>query len=102
MVSLKISSSLDFEIKKSFLSFVFFEELSRIEVLCEHVIFGMISFTFSVIFLQSMIFSLKIFHSKKNFTPQKESFMYSYYTKDDKKTSSGVIGKFTIKNLNSI
>ena len=41
-----------------FLSFVFFE-LSRIEVLLEHEIFGMILFTFSVIF-QINIFPIKI------------------------------------------
>ena len=40
VVSLKSSSSLDFEIKKIFVNFVIFEELPRIEVLCEHVIFG--------------------------------------------------------------
>ena len=72
VVSLWSSSSLEFEIKKIFLTFVVFEELSRIELLCEHVIFGMISFTFSVIFLQIMIFSLKIFYSKLHFMPQKE------------------------------
>ena len=71
LVSLKSSYSLEFEIKRSFLNFVFFEELSRIEVLCEHVIFGIISFPFSVIF-QIMIFSLQIFLSKLHFTPQKE------------------------------
>ena len=61
VVSLKSSFSLEFEIKKIFLNFVFFEGLLRIEVLSEHVIFGMISFTFSVIFLQIMIFSLNFF-----------------------------------------
>ena len=76
MTSLKSSSSLQFEIKKIFLNLVLFEELSRIEILFEHVIFGMISFTFSVIFLQIMIFSLKIFHSKLHFTPQTESIPY--------------------------
>ena len=49
MVSLKSCSSVEIKIKKYFLNFVFFEELSRIEVLCEHGIFGMILFTFSVI-----------------------------------------------------
>ena len=39
MVSLKSWSSVEFKIKKVFLNFVFFEELSRIEVLCEHVMF---------------------------------------------------------------
>ena len=59
MVLLKSSSSVDFKIKKIFFIFVFFEELSRIEVLCEHRIFGMILFTFSVIFLKIIIFSLQ-------------------------------------------
>ena len=48
-----------------------------IEIFCEHVIFGMIAFTFSVIFLQIKTFSLKIFHSNLHFTPQKESVSYS-------------------------
>ena len=39
VVSLKIWSSVQFKIKKIFLIFVFFEELSRIEVLCEYAIF---------------------------------------------------------------
>ena len=39
MVSLQNSSSVEFEIKKSFLNFVFFEELSRVEILCEREIF---------------------------------------------------------------
>ena len=34
-------------------------ELSKIEVLCEHAILGMILLTFSVIFLQIKIFSIK-------------------------------------------
>ena len=55
MVSIK-SSSVEFETKKIFLNFIFFEEISRIEVLCEHGIFGMILFTFSVIFHQFKIF----------------------------------------------
>ena len=35
VVSLKSWSSVEFKSKKIFLNFVFFEELSRIEVLCE-------------------------------------------------------------------
>ena len=35
MVSLKSWSSVEFKSKKIFLNFVLFEELSRIEVLCE-------------------------------------------------------------------
>ena len=61
MVSLKSSSSVEFEYKKIFLIFVFFEELSSTEVLCEHEwIFGMILFSFREIFLQIKIFSIKI------------------------------------------
>ena len=61
VVSLKSSSSVEIEINKIFVNFVFFfEEVSRIEELCEDVIFGMISFNFSVIFLQIIIFSMKI------------------------------------------
>ena len=40
VVSLKSSSSVEFEIKKIFLNFDFFEELSRFKVSCEHWIFG--------------------------------------------------------------
>ena len=55
MVSLKSSSSVEFEIcsnSKNFFQFGLFEELSSFKVLCEHGILGMISFTFSVIFIQ--------------------------------------------------
>ena len=51
VISLKSSSSLEFVTKKIFFSFEFLE-LSRIEVLCEPVIFGMISFNFSVFFFK--------------------------------------------------
>ena len=36
MVSLKSLSSVEFEIKKIFLNFVFFEKLSSFKALCEH------------------------------------------------------------------
>ena len=39
MVPLKSSSSVEFKIKKIFSISVFFDELSRFKVLCEHVIF---------------------------------------------------------------
>ena len=58
MVSLKSPSSVEFKIKMIFSNFFFFEQLSRIEVLCEHRMFGMILFIFSVIFLQIKIFSI--------------------------------------------
>ena len=56
--------------KKIFLKFVFFEELSRIEVLCENVIISMILVTFSVTFLQNKIILNKNINSKFNFKPQ--------------------------------
>ena len=59
MVSLKSSSRIEFKIKKNFLN-LFFEELSGIEVLCEHGIFVMILFLFSVIFLKIKIFPRKV------------------------------------------
>ena len=40
VVSWKSSSSVEFRIKKIFLNFVFFEELSRFKVLCDDVMFG--------------------------------------------------------------
>ena len=40
LVSLKISFSVEFEIKKIFLNFVILEELSRFKVLSEHEIFA--------------------------------------------------------------
>ena len=55
MVSLKSWSIVEFKIKKNFLIFVF-EELSRIEVFCEHDVL----FTFIVIFLKTKISSIKI------------------------------------------
>ena len=60
VVSLKSSSSVEFEYKKNFWNFVFFDKLSRFKVLCEHVIFGMILFTVWGIFAQIKIFSIKI------------------------------------------
>ena len=59
MVSLKSSSSVEFEIKKIFFNFVFFEELSRFKVSCEHFIFGSLVFTFTVIFVRINVFSTK-------------------------------------------
>ena len=59
MVSLKSSSSEELGNKKTILNFVFSEELSRFEFLCEHRTFGMILFTFSLIFVQFKIFSIK-------------------------------------------
>ena len=60
MVSLKSSSSVEFEIKKIFLNFVFFfEELSMFKVSCEHWIFGSLLFTFTVIFVRINVFSTK-------------------------------------------
>ena len=60
MVSLKSSSSVEVGIKEIFLNFVFSEELLRFKVLCEHRTFDMILFTFSLIFVQLKIFSIKI------------------------------------------
>ena len=68
MVSLKSTSSVEYGIKKIFLNFIFFEELSRIEVLFEHGIFGMILFNFSVIF--QIKISIKKTNSKLHFIPQ--------------------------------
>ena len=87
--------------QKDFLNFKFFEELSRIEVLCEHGIFGMILFTFTVIFLQIKIFSIKIVFQiyischkmNQSCVPNRLKAIKSY---------SGLIGKFTIKKLNSV
>ena len=59
MVSLKSSSSVEIEIKKIFLNFVFFEELSSFKVSCEHWIFGSLLFTFTVIFVRINVFSTK-------------------------------------------
>ena len=59
MVSLKSSSSVEFELKKIFLKFVFFEELLRFKVSCEHWIFGSLLSTFTVIFVRINVFSKK-------------------------------------------
>ena len=59
MVSLKSSSNVEFEIKKIFLNLVFFEELSRFKVSCEHWIFDSLLFTFTVIFVRINVFSTK-------------------------------------------
>ena len=56
MVSLKSSSSAEFGIKKILLNFVFFEEILRYKILCEHEMFGMILFPFNVVFVQIKIF----------------------------------------------
>ena len=61
LVSLKGSPIVEFETEKIFFwILLFFEEISRIEVLCEHGIFGMTLFTFSVTFHQIKIFFIKI------------------------------------------
>ena len=65
-LSLKSSSSVEFEIKRFFYYRFFFKELSRFEVLCEHVIFGMILFTIWGIFVQIKIFFYKKSFHKKN------------------------------------
>ena len=62
VVSLKSSTSVEFEIKKIFLNFVFFEELSRFKVSCEHWIFGSLLFTFTVIFVRINVFLLKFYN----------------------------------------
>ena len=72
VVSLKNSSSVEFE-KKIFEFRFFFEELSRFKVLCEHVIFGMILFTYRGIFVQIWIFFDKNGNSNLHLTPQVES-----------------------------
>ena len=66
MVSYKSSSSVEFEIKKMFLDFAFFEELSKFIVSCEHGIFGSI-------FVRINIFSVKKLNSKLPFTLQNAS-----------------------------
>ena len=67
VASIKSSSSVELEIKKTALNFFSVEELSRIELLCEHGIFGLILFLFSVIFLPIKIFFNKI--SSENYIP---------------------------------
>ena len=54
VVSLKSSSSVEFETKKIFLNFIFFEELSRIEF-CDNGIISIILLTFSEILVQIKI-----------------------------------------------
>ena len=57
VVSLKSSSNVEFGIKKTFfLNFLFFKELSRVKILSENGIFGIILFTFSLIFVQIKTF----------------------------------------------
>ena len=79
MASLKSCSSVEFKIRKIFLNFVFFfEESSGIEDLCEHAIFGMILFTFSVISIQIKIFFTKYSISNLHFMQQNEPIAGSY------------------------
>ena len=77
VVSLKSSSSVELEIKKIFLNLVFSEELSRFKVLCEHRKFGMILFTFSLIFVQIKIFFFKNINSRPFFRLLNETFFHS-------------------------
>ena len=102
MVSLKSCSSVEFKIKKIFLNFVFFEELSRIEFLCEHGIFGMTLFTFSVTFLKIKIFSIKIEFQIFISCHKKNQLCVPNSLKAIEKTSSGLICKFAIKKSNSV
>ena len=76
MASLISSSRGEFKIKKIFLNFIFFE-LSRIEVMCEHGIFGSLLFTFTVIFVRINIFFYEKFNSKLDFTPLNKSIFGS-------------------------
>ena len=85
---------------KDILNFVVcFEEISRIEILWEHGIFGMILFTFRVIFYKIMIFLIKIliqnYISRQNWI----NFEFHIKRKAIKKTSSDLIGIFTIKKF---
>ena len=82
---------------KDFLNFVFFEELSKIEILCEYGIFCMILFTFSVTFLQIKIFSIKIVFQIFISWHKMNKLRVPNSLKAIKKTSSGLIYKFTIK-----
>ena len=59
MVSLKSSSSVEFEIKKSFLNFDCYEELLRFKFSFERGIVGSHMFTFSVIFVRINNFYIK-------------------------------------------
>ena len=97
VISLKSCSSVEFKIKDFFEFRFFFEELSRIEVLCEHWIYGMILFTFTVIFLQIKIFSMKMVFQIYISCHKMNQLCVPNRLKAIKKTSSGLIGKFTIK-----
>ena len=79
----------------------FFEELWRFRVLCKRVIFGINLITFRGIFVQIKVFFYEHIISKLHFTPQNESICVPNRRKAIKKTSSGLIEKFTIKKSNS-
>ena len=57
VVSIKNLSSVEFKI--NFFRISFFKDLSRFKILCEQEIFGLILFTFRVIFVQIKIFSIE-------------------------------------------
>ena len=95
----KSSSSVQFEIKKIFLNFVCFEELSRFKVSCEHEIFGSLLFTFSLIFVRINIFSINILNQNYLSRYKKHEFGAPKTRKTVKKTRSGLIGKFTINKI---
>ena len=74
MVSSKSSSSVTFETKKIFLNFDFFRGVIEVKVLCEHVVFSMILFTFWGIFVKIKDFFYKNSNLKLYFTQQMNQF----------------------------
>ena len=96
VVSLESSSSKEFVFCKILLNFVFFEELSRFESSSEHVIFGSLLFTFSVISVRINI-SIKKLNQNYLSRYKMHQFGSPNTRKKIKKTSSGLTGKFNIK-----
>ena len=74
-----------------------FEELSSYKISCEHGIFGSLLFTFIVIFVRINIFSIKMFVQNYLSRYKRHQFGVPNRQKAIKKTSSGLIGKFTME-----
>ena len=92
VVSLKSWSSVKIKIKNIFLIFVFFRGVSEDWIFVWTTGF---LFTFSVIFLQIKLFSIKIYFKLK-FLAKMNQFRVPNRLKASKMTSCGLIGSFNI------
>ena len=83
--------------KKDFFEIYFHKEILRFKFLCEHGICGSFLFTFREIFVRINNFSIKVLIQNYLSRYKMHQFGVPNRRKAIEKTSSGLIGKFTIK-----